>query len=106
MRKVSLLLFLLLLSACSAHGGEPGVPDFATSAKENFDLGMEAMKDENWLEASQYFEHVRTKYPYSQYAAESELRLADVAFSQGHYQEAIDLYKNFIKFRPRHPDVD
>jgi outer membrane protein assembly factor BamD len=101
----NLALVFLLLAAC-ATAGEPGVPDFATSAKENFDLGVQAMKDENWQEASQYFEHVRTKYPYSSFAAESELRLADTLFSQGHYTDAIDAYKNFIKFRPGHTGVD
>lgn len=96
---------LVLLSAC-ATAGQPGVPSFAATAKENYDLGVEAMEDSSWLEASQYLEHVRTKYPYSQYAAEAELRLADTAFAQGHWVEAIDGYKNFIRFRPGHAQVD
>lgn len=106
MRKlVPALLLFLSLAAC-AGPGDPAIPDFATSAKENFDLGKQALSDEDWLEASQYFEHVRTKYPYSSFAAEAELRLADALFAQERHTEAIDAYKNFIKFRPTHPEVD
>src|SRR4051794_31483425 len=105
MRRLALVL-VLTASACATMAGTPGEVTYAETAQENFKLGMEAFEDHNWTDASQYFEHVRTKYPYSQFAAVSELRIADTDFGQGHYAEAIDGYKNFIKFRPTHPDVD
>tara|TARA_B100000959_G_C14872577_1_gene578957 strand:- start:214 stop:945 length:732 start_codon:yes stop_codon:yes gene_type:complete len=68
-------------------------------ALRELDLGM-------FSEAIAGFNEVKTKYPYSNYAALSDLRLADSHFEQAKYIEAADAYRNFLRFHPNHSDGD
>jgi outer membrane protein assembly factor BamD len=64
------------------------------------------MKSDNHVEALKFFEYVRTKYPFSKFAALSELRLADLKFKQERYVEAADAYQQFVTLHPSHEEVD
>ena len=64
------------------------------------------MKKENWVEAGKFFEHVRTKYPFSKYAALSELRLADSKYLQSRFPEAAEAYTAFVTAHPTHEEAD
>ncbi|HYG66446.1 MAG TPA: outer membrane protein assembly factor BamD, partial [Anaeromyxobacteraceae bacterium] len=75
-------------------------------AEESYQAGLEAAKDENFQDATRFFENVRTKYPFSAYAALSELRLADLKYQQGRYVEAAEAYAQFVKLRPAHEERD
>jgi outer membrane protein assembly factor BamD len=79
---------------------------YRQTAEENYQAGLEERKDENWIEAVKFFEYVKTKYPYSKFAALSELRLADVKYDMGRYLEAADAYQQFVQLRPTHEDVE
>ena len=94
---------LLALAAC-AHGGLDS--KFGKTAEEDYKGGLEALRVHSYPEASRLFEHVRTKYPFSQYAALSELRLADVKYDQDHNIEAADAYQQFVKLHPNHEQAD
>ena len=94
---------VLALAAC-AHGGVDS--KFAKTAEEDYKAGVEALRVHSYPEASRLFEHVRTKYPFSQYAALSELRLADVKYDQDHNIEAADAYQQFVKLHPNHEQAD
>ncbi len=94
---------LLALAAC-AHGGLDS--KFGKTAEEDYKGGLEALRVHTYPEASRLFEHVHTKYPFSQYAALSELRLADVKYDQDHNIEAADAYQQFVKLHPNHEQAD
>jgi outer membrane protein assembly factor BamD len=79
---------------------------YGKSAEENYNAGVAEAKDGNHAEAIKFFEHVRTKFPFSKYAALSELRLADVKFDEGRWAEAAEAYKEFVKLRPSHEQAD
>lgn len=99
-----------VLLACGACAGAStniaGEVTYAKDAKGNYDLGERSLKDHDWTEAGQYFQYTKSKFPYSQYAPLSELRLADGSFQQDKFIEAIDGYKNFMKDHPTHPKID
>ncbi len=103
-RRSLLLGLVCLLSACAADG--EGRLDFAVDAQRNYEKGLSELQDERWLDAVRFFEHVRSKFPYSTYAAAAELKTADAHFSREKYSEAIDGYRNFVKFHPTHANVD
>jgi outer membrane protein assembly factor BamD len=67
---------------------------------------MEELEDDNCLEALRYFNHVKRKFPYSRYAALSELRIADCDYLQEKYTEAISGYRQFLRAHPTHRDAD
>ena len=99
-------LLLLALAACSKHVSFSGEVKLRPTAEENYQAGLELMKSESWPEAQKFFEYVRTKFPFTKYAALSDLKIADAKFGQHQYPEAADAYAQFVQLHPSHEDVD
>jgi outer membrane protein assembly factor BamD len=107
MRSRMLLLALLPMLACAtSRVSMSGQVKFAKTAEENYQAGIEEAKTESWATAAKFYEHVRTKYPFSPYAALSELRAADAKFLQERYTEAAEAYTAFVTAHPRHDEAD
>jgi len=104
---LAVFLTLALVAACGPLGKNQGGggADYSVSAQKNYDKGMSALKEENWLTASKFFTFIKSRFPYSKYAVLAELRLADAEFGAEQYIEAVDSYKLFIKFHPTHEMV-
>lgn len=101
------LAALLTLAACSTkHVTLGGQIKHGATAEENYQAGMELKAKESWPEAQKFFEHVKTKYPFSKYAALAELRLADLRFEQRLWAEAVEGYDQFIRLRPTSEEID
>jgi outer membrane protein assembly factor BamD len=104
--------FLLLMGVffcgslnCSGTQGGGREISYRETARSNYDKGMAALKDENFIEANKYFTFVKNKFPFSRYATMAELRLADTYYAEQKFLEAVDAYRLFIKFHPTHPEV-
>jgi outer membrane protein assembly factor BamD len=93
----------LALAACGK--ATPKVK-YESPAEEDYALATRDLEDRDFPEAQRRLERVRTKYPYSKYAALAELRLADLRFAQQKYVEAAEAYQTFVKLHPNHPDND
>lgn len=89
--------------ACGGNGADDVA--YSVSADKNYQKGMDALEDEDWLAAVKYFTFIKARFPYSRFAALSELRLADAELGAGQHVEAIDDYKMFIKLHPTHEMV-
>jgi outer membrane protein assembly factor BamD len=103
----SLLLLLaacMVASACATLGAntDGASVSYLDTVRQNYEAGEKALSTKSYDEAISYFEHVRSKYPYSKYAALSDLRLADTYFAQEKWLEAADGYDFYIRFHPRH----
>jgi outer membrane protein assembly factor BamD len=103
----ALVLAAVIAVALSACGGKSGTGkvEYSVSAKQNYTKGIEKLKDEDWVAAAKYFAFIKARFPYSKFAVLAELRMADAEFGAGHYLQAIDSYKMFIKFHPTHEMV-
>lgn len=105
-RLFSLVLILMLMSCASGkkslreHKGT-----YLESVKLNFEAGQEALKSGDYEKAVSYFQFVRSKYPFSQYAALSDLKIADAKFAQKRWLDAASAYEVFIRLHPRHEEV-
>jgi outer membrane protein assembly factor BamD len=107
MRARLLALALLPLLACSSSRVSiTGEVRYGATAEEDYQAGTEELDKGNYVEAMKFLEHCRTKYPFSKYAALSELRLADAKFKQERYLEAAEGYDAFVKLHPTHEDAD
>jgi outer membrane protein assembly factor BamD len=107
MRARLLALALLPLLACaSSHLTATGEVKFGQSAEEDYQAGVEDLAKSSWVEAQKLLEHVRTKYPFSKYAALAELRLADAKFKQDKFTEAAEAYQAFVQLHPTHEEAD
>jgi outer membrane protein assembly factor BamD len=103
---VAALALFALLACGSSRVSMSGEMKYGKNAEENYQGGLEELKGGNHVEAVKLFEHVRTKFPFSKFAALAELRLADVKFDQGHWAEAATAYQDFVKSHPTHENVD
>lgn len=101
-------LAVAIAAALAAACGPKRVGEitYAEGAQEGYEKGLEELEDQNYEQAIAAFEQVRTKFPYSSYAALAELRIADADFGRGRYLEAIAGYQAFVKFHPTHEQLD
>jgi outer membrane protein assembly factor BamD len=106
MRLPLVAALLLALAACSKHVSFSGDVKLRPTVEENYDAGLELMKEKSWPEAQKFFEYVRTKYPFTKYAALADLRIADAKYGQGLFVEAADSYAQFVQLHPSHEEVD
>lgn len=100
-------LFLVMTPSCSSS--KKNLRDYKGSYLEsvrlNFEAGEEALKEGEYDKAVTYFQFVRSKYPFSQYAALSDLKIADTKFVQKKWLDAASAYEVFIRLHPRHEQV-
>jgi outer membrane protein assembly factor BamD len=107
MRTRLLAVALLPLLACAGSRTTlSGEVKYGASAEEDYKGGVEELGKSNWNEAQKLLEHVRTKYPFSKYAALAELRLADAKFKQEKYLAAAEAYTAFTQLHPTHDEAD
>ena len=99
-----MMLLLVAAFACGGGSGE-GKVDYSVSAHQNYERGLKELEEEDWVAAAKYFSFIKARFPYSKYAVLAELRLADAEYGAEHYLQAIDAYKQFIKFHPSHEMV-
>jgi outer membrane protein assembly factor BamD len=79
--------------------------EYQQSAKQAYDAAVEEFLAANWEYASQKMSAVQRNFAYSPYARKAQLRLADIAFNQDRYPEAISQYKAFIHDHPNDVEV-
>lgn len=95
-----LLIFAFLIGCASEE-------KYDTSAPEGmYKLGEKYEKDERYEEALSILGQLKNKHPYSKYAAEAELKMADIQFKREEYVEAQAAYQSFKELRPSHPRID
>jgi outer membrane protein assembly factor BamD len=77
-----------------------------SEAEAAYRQGVEMMASGQYIDATQRFNYVRLKFPYSsRWTTLAELRLADLAFEQSRFLQAAELYAQFVKGHPSHEDV-
>ncbi|HWN67469.1 MAG TPA: outer membrane protein assembly factor BamD [Haliangium sp.] len=101
--RIAPALCLTLVWACSK--APSGTAVYSVTAQQNYSKGLTELKEKDWVAAAKYFAFVKARFPYSKYAVLAELRIADAEFGAGHYLQAIDAFKLFIKFHPTHDMV-
>ncbi|MFK7873857.1 MAG: outer membrane protein assembly factor BamD [Oligoflexales bacterium] len=90
------LVLTLIITSCESENAKPTDPKNAFLAareeydRENYDLSLSSLAE------------FKTRFPYSQYAIEAELMLADANFHLERYPEAAASFEHFISLHPRH----
>ena len=109
MRRYGIMVFLfswgLMAGGCASGPEKRPRVSYRTSAKENFIKGKKAFEDEDYLEAAEFFKFVKSKFPYSAFATESDLYLADCDYERDRFMEASGKYRNFVKLHPKNKKV-
>ncbi len=102
-RALQVASFFLLLAplSCATTGGRAAVK----TVDDMYAQAVTDLKDGLYPEALDAFETIKARFPYSKYAALSDLRIADVHFERQAYVEAVDAYRNFLKYHPTHSEA-
>lgn len=100
----SLALALASLGAACTQRVKPDATDYSGQARYAYEEAMSAFDSSEHLEALKRFNYVRTKFPYSKYAALASLRIGDSYFAQSQMPSAIEAYRRFLQLHPTHPD--
>lgn len=98
----AVLVTLLLLASC-APAKKTG--SYTDNARRAYERAMDAFANDDCITAEPLFRDIRANYPYSRYAALSELREADCLTKQDKHAEAIEIYQRFARVRASHEDV-
>ncbi len=93
-------LMALTLGACVEKDFDPNDP------KKSFGIAKEPFDDGHYDEAIKRLGEFKSRFPYSQFASEAELLIADSHFQLEHFQESAAAYDTFVKLHPKHPKAD
>ncbi|KAF3977757.1 MAG: outer membrane protein assembly factor BamD [Methylococcales symbiont of Iophon sp. n. MRB-2018] len=74
--------------------------------KKFHDKARSAMDSENYTNAITFYETLEARYPFGEYAAQTQLDVAYAYFKNGDPEPAIAAADRFIKIHPRNPSVD
>jgi outer membrane protein assembly factor BamD len=74
-------------------------------ARRAYDEALVEYFDRDWEEAVLLFEDVKRRYAYTRYGRLAQLRIADAAFEQDNYAEAVTGYRGFVHDYPNDPEV-
>ena len=75
-------------------------------ASGSFGLAKQLEEDERYEESLMQYRDVKNRFPYSRYAVEAELRIAEVQFKKESFGEAQGAYQLFKELHPKHPKID
>jgi outer membrane protein assembly factor BamD len=67
--------------------------------------GSENLEAGYYEAATDAFQKLKDRYPYSQYAVAAELKMADALFRRELYEEAYVAYSDFEKLHPKNPEI-
>lgn len=81
------------------------LPPPEDTAQELFEAGNDAMSEKDYVAASRYYSKLKDNFPFSPYAVEAELSLADCYFLDEEWGPAVDAYKEFEALHPRHQAI-
>ncbi len=93
-------IFNVLLTACTEKEFDPNDP------AKSYGIAKEPYDDENYEIALTKLGEFKSRFPYSKYATEAELLIANSHYELSQYTEAALAYAQFVKLHPRHPQVD
>ena len=98
------LLACLMLSGCGLID-EYFLPVSEDTVQEIYENGNDAMRAGEYAKAAQSYARIKDDYPFSPYAIEAELSLADAYFLNKKYREAAEAYRDFETLHPRHSAI-
>lgn len=98
----------LALGGCASFeiNGAKATLTYTEDAGRAYGEAMEAFRAKDWESAKALFGEVQRLFPYTRYARLSELRVADVAFEEGRYTDAIASYRGFVQAHRNDENVE
>jgi len=106
MKMISKSLFLLMLVAAVLSACSSAELSDSNSAESAFRAADEFEKDERYEEALTKYKEVQNKHPYSRFAVEAKIRIANIHFEKESFIEAQTAYQLVKDLHPKHEKID
>jgi len=106
---LNLLIFFSLsitLQGCESLNKSKSDEYSDLSPKDLHDKAKSAMDAENYQKAIKLYETLEARYPFGEYAAQTQLNIAYAYYKNDDPETAIAATDRFIKIHPRHPSID
>ncbi len=97
--KLFQMVIVLFLAACAEK-------EMSKNPSEAYKTSKEAYDDGDYEIALTTLGEFKSRFPYSQYAVEAELLIANSQFELEQYEDAAVSYSQFAKLHPRHEKLD
>lgn len=91
------LVYLLVTTGCSVVSIDNDSPP-----EEQYAEGERLLSKDRYLEAVERFRILKSRYPYSKYAALATLKIGDAHYQEEAFLESASAYKIFRELYPRH----
>jgi outer membrane protein assembly factor BamD len=98
------ICMVLLLSGCGLWKKVFG-DDIEPTPAELMSEGLNDFKSGEFEAATETFQKIKDRYPYSKNALQAELKMADALYQREMFDEAYEEYSEFEKLHPKNPDI-
>ena len=114
---VTMTVCLMLMTGCDSISRQFnslfGSPSARSDQGDAFDIPAQvlannaetAYRDSRYDEATELYQQLKDRYPYSRYALLAELRLGDSYLKAERYEEAAMAYDDFLRLHPRNEAI-
>ena len=102
---ILILSLLLLLNGCALWTQFFGEDEDEETPTELMDEGLERFNSGSFESAIESFQKIKDRYPYSKFAVEAELKMADALYERALFEEAYEAYGEFEKLHPKNPKI-
>jgi outer membrane protein assembly factor BamD len=104
-RLALVILVAFALQGCAAFDWLFSAEKDERSPAELMSEGMENYESGYYESATEAFQELKDKYPYSPYAITAEIRIADALYRRTLYDEAFEAYTEFERLHPKNPEI-
>lgn len=95
-----LLVLIALVGGCASRQEAP-----EPTAEENYQMGMEKFNKKDYRDAIPYYQKILENYPFSYYAIQAELKIAESYFLDKKYVEALVHLQGFQELHPTNENI-
>jgi len=95
---------MFLLGGCSLYNRYFGGED-QRKPSELMSDGMKNFERGNYDQATEAFQKLKDRYPYSKYAIIAELRMADALYEKEEFESAYAAYDEFERLHPKNENI-
>lgn len=100
------LVPVLALTACTSKKDKIDPLTVERPADQIFKEAQDADQKGEYTKATTLYSEVERQHPYSDFATQSQIRQAEVAYDNLKYDDAIIAIDRFVELHPGHPNVD
>jgi outer membrane protein assembly factor BamD len=106
---LALAALAVLLGGCDSFEIGPArhaTLTYSDDARASYNEALKSFRAKEWEDAKSLFGEIKKLFPYTRYARQAELRLADIDFEQEKFSESITGYREFVQNHKNDPDIE